>query len=113
MNESTIIPNYQDKAEKNYHLAIKKISILENKLDILHKLKKQHQPQVVDAAKRLFHISLSFSIIMLLNKNTDLYHHHLSLSLRTVTRLMTEQQSQYDSGSPQHVLLFTLLGFVY
>ena len=88
MSESTLIPNYHHKAEKNYHLAIKKIKILENKLDILCKLKKQHEPQVVNAAKRLFHISLSFSIIMLLNKNTELYQHHLSLSLRTVTRLM-------------------------
>ena len=90
LNEGTIIPNYHQKAEKNYHLAIKKIKILENKLDILHKLKKQHQPQVIDAAKRLFHIGLSFAIIMLLNKNTDLYQHHLSLSLRTVTRLMND-----------------------
>jgi hypothetical protein len=88
MSETLLIPNYQSKAAKNYHLAIKKIKILETKLDILYKLKKQHQPQVIEAAKRLFHISLSFSIIMVLNKNTDLYQHHLSLSLRTVTRLM-------------------------
>jgi hypothetical protein len=47
----------------------------------MEKLLKTQEPDYLEKCKNLYHISLSFSIIMLLNKNMDLFHEHHDLSL--------------------------------
>ena len=50
---------------------------------------------------------------MLLNKSTDLYQHHLSLSLSTLIRLMNDRGVCYHQNYKKQVLMFMLLAFVY
>jgi hypothetical protein len=60
----------------NWQLAVKKIKVLQNKLDTQFKLKKHLLPTNIKKTKELFHIQLSFAIICLISKNLDQYEEH-------------------------------------
>ena len=54
----------------------------------MEKLKKHNEPEYSLKCQNLYHISLSFSIIMLLHKNVEQFQHHHDMSLRILLKLM-------------------------
>ena len=66
--------------------AEKKIQVLKEKVDLLSSLKKTEE--ATDKCMQLVHQSTSLAIILLLNKNYQLYKKYVDISLDGLSNLM-------------------------
>jgi len=66
--------------------SVKKLKVLEDKVDNLIKLKRTGD--AIDVCKKLYHLSTSFAVVMLLNENYELFDEQLMTSLRSWEMLM-------------------------
>jgi hypothetical protein len=72
----------------NVFLAAKHIDILRSRLENLELTNKVLTPDYAQKAQSLYTISFGFAIMMMMNKNVELFQKHLNLCLETITKMM-------------------------
>jgi hypothetical protein len=72
--------------KESIHHSVKKINVLRDRIDVLLKLKRRDE--AIQKCKKLFHLTTSFAVILLLNENHDLFADQLENSLLAWDKLM-------------------------
>lgn len=72
--------------KENLQQSLKKIKILEDRVEQLCKVKRKND--AILKCKKLFHLSTSFTVILLLNENFELFEELLGVALRSWESLM-------------------------